>query len=72
LKLTTSPTITGCLNSTRFIATVTRNGNGPPNFAISRRAPIAPAESIWLKMTPPKIEPSGLVSRGIMTTRIAT
>ena len=46
LNVTTSPTNTGSLNSTRFIATVTRYGNVPPTVATSRRAPIAPAESI--------------------------
>ena len=36
--------------------------------ATSRRAPIAPAWSMWLRITPPNIVPWGLVSRGIITT----
>ena len=34
-----------------------------------REAAIAPAKSIWLKITPPKIVPRALVSRGSMVTR---
>ena len=45
-KRTTSPTSTGFLNSTRFMATVTREGGGPPARMTSRCAPMAPAWSM--------------------------
>ena len=47
LNFTTSPTITGCLNSTRLMATVTKASVGDdPIRSASRRAPMLPAVSM--------------------------
>src|SRR5881628_1617598 len=37
--------------------------------AACREAAMAPAKSMWLKMTPPKMVPRALVSRGSIVTR---
>src|ERR1043166_6000143 len=64
-KLTRSPTCTGSWNTTRSIDTVTMNCRP------CRRASIAPAWSMYDRITPPKIVPCAFVSRGIINTRIA-
>jgi len=56
-KLTVSPTKTGWWNSTLFIATETNGWSGHPALRTSWCAPTAPAMSIWLSRTPPKIVP---------------
>ena len=60
---TRSPTYTGALNSILSIETVTTLAG------CSLWASIAAARSIWDRITPPKIVPSALVSRGIITLR---
>src|ERR1051325_8610159 len=63
-KLTRSPTNTGSWKTTRSIDTVTMNCRP------WRRASIAPAWSMYDRITPPKIVPCAFVSRGIISTRI--
>src|SRR5688500_18950166 len=50
------------MNSTSRIARVTKFR------AAQRDAAMPPAKSIWLRITPPKIVPRALVSRGSMVT----